>query len=165
MAEFVRVFSERENLKALLDFCLVTGPKSMYAEYSEPEPDDLQMIAQWDTGATYTVISKDVIELLGLKPTGRKMNVVGANGVYKSDTYIVNLHFSEGIVFENLLVAEMVEGIGASVLVGLDVILQSDFIIQPQGDNVLLKFRHPSEGEKPFTAKAVSLFEEMHESE
>lgn len=160
MAELVRLFKKKDCQKELLEFCLVTGPSSMYPDDIKVEPEEIRMEAQWDTGASYTVISKKIVEVLGLIPTGIKMNVIGTNGVYQSNTYTVNLYLPGGIVFKDLIVAEMNEYFGASVLIGLDVILRSDFRIEPNEDNILLKFRYPPEGDKPFTVKPVSLFQD-----
>ena len=160
MAEFVSLYSGRKNLKSLLTFCLVTKPSRMYPDWQEPEQDELTIIGQWDTGASFTVIHKSLVDVLGLKPTGEKMRVRGANGVYDSDTYIIDLYLSNGIVFKDLLVTEMPEKFDGHVLIGLDVILQSDFVLEPYGDDLLLKFRYPSEGNKPFVAVPNSLIEE-----
>ena len=162
MPELVYSYNKKTGLEALLSSCFVSAPGARKTAKDLPSPDSFAMIAQWDTGASNCAISRGIVEYLGIAPTGVKIDVKGANGLFESDVYMVDLILPKGIVFENLLVTEMKEEEAPLIIIGLNVILQSDFIIQPQGDNVLLKFRHPAEGEKPFTEKAVNLFEEMN---
>lgn len=46
--------------------------------------------AQWDTGATGTCISKEVVTQLGLQPTGM-INVQTPSGIGTMNKYMVNL--------------------------------------------------------------------------
>lgn len=155
MSELVHLYRNKESVVALTVPCLVTAQSCLYSKKKEINEEDLFLVGQWDTGATKTIVSKNIIEALGIKPTGRKVNVCGVNGMYNSDTYLVDLHLPDGIVFENILVNEMIEEFGPSILIGLDVILRSDFILSPKDGGVLLKFRYPPEGDKPFTAKVI----------
>lgn len=70
--------------------------------------------------------------------------------MYQADTYRINLSFENGIEFKNVIVSEMPNNSSMIVLVGLDIILQSDFAVIPSGDTVNLYFRHPSEGNSQF---------------
>ena len=160
MSELTYEYEKRETLRALIAPCLVTRTKDTYRDWQPPEPDDFRMVAQWDTGASVTHVTRGVVDVLGLKATGRKVKIHGKNGEYESDTYLVDLYLSEDVVFRNLLVAEMSDTFGSQVLIGLDVILQSNFVIEPQGDDVLLRFRYPSEGNKPFTIDVEDIFKE-----
>lgn len=160
MAELIFLYGKRDTVGALTTPCLITGQTSLYPSDRKPEEDEIEIVAQWDTGATMTVVAKSILDALGREPNGGKRNIVGSNGVYQSDTYTVNLYLPDGIVFENLLVVEMKEEHSTKVLIGLDVILQSDFVIEPQGENAVLKFRYPPEGNKPFTAIPIKLFRE-----
>lgn len=160
MPELVYSYNKKKSLEALLSSCFVSAPGARKTAIRPLYPDNFTMIAQWDTGASNCAISRGIVEYLGIAPTGAKINVKGANGRFESDVYMVDLLLPEGIVFENLLVTEMKEEKERLIIVGLNVILQSDFVIEPQGDNVLLKFRYPSEGNKPFTAEPEELFRE-----
>lgn len=157
MSELVYLYGKKEDVAALTVPCLVTAQSCMYPKQKEINEEDLFLVGQWDTGATQTVVSKSIINALDIAPTGREVNVYGVNGVYNSDTYLIDLHLPNGIVFENVPVAEMSEEFGPSVLIGLDVILQSDFVIGSKNERALLKFRYPSKGEKPFTVKTIEL--------
>lgn len=156
MPELVYLYGKKERIAALTVPCLVTARSCLYSVMKEVNEEDLFLVGQWDTGATQTVVSKNILDALGIEPSGRKVNVCGVNGKYNSDTYLVDLHLPNGIVFENVLVAEMIEEFGPSILIGLDVILQSDFVIGTRDDSVVLKFRYPSDGDKPFSAEAIS---------
>lgn len=157
MPELVYMYGKKETVAALTVPCLVTAQSCMYPKKKEIDEEDLFLVGQWDTGATQTVVSKSIIKALGIEPTGREVNVYGVNGVYNSDTYLVNLHLPDGIVFENVLVTEMSEEFGPSILIGLDVILQSDFVLGSKDGRTLLKFRYPPEGEKPFATNVIEL--------
>ena len=131
--------------------CVVSASEEEY----QPNRDDtsqrnVRTLAEWDTGATESAISKGLADYLGLKPTGIKANLLGGNGMYQADTYRINLSFENGIEFKNVIVSEMPNNSSMIVLVGLDIILQSDFAVIPSGDTVNLYFRHPSEGNSQF---------------
>src|SRR5829696_9674212 len=50
----------------------------------------IKVNAIWDTGASSTVITQNVVNQLGLKPTGMT-NVSTANGMALQNTYIVDV--------------------------------------------------------------------------
>ena len=50
----------------------------------------LPVKAQWDTGATGTCISREVVSQLGLQPTGM-INVQTPSGIGTMNKYMVNL--------------------------------------------------------------------------
>ena len=160
MSELVYLYGKTEEVIALTVPCLVTAQSCSYASAMDVNEEDLFLVGQWDTGATKTAISKSTIQALGINPTGRKIKVRGVNGVYESDTYLVDLYLPDGCVFKDLLVTEMNDENEPPVLIGLDVILQSDFILGSKDGRTLLKFRYPSEGDKPFTAKMIELTSE-----
>ena len=160
MSELVYLYGKTEEVIALTVPCLVTAQSCVYERTMDVNEEDLFLVGQWDTGATKTAISKSTIQALGINPTGRKIKVRGVNGVYESDTYLIDLYLPDGCVFKNLLVTEMNDEHEPPVLIGLDVILQSDFVLGPKNGRSLLKFRYPPEGEKPFTTNVVELMTE-----
>lgn len=155
MSELVFLYGKKESIVALTVPCLVTAQSCMYTERKKVEEGDLFLVGQWDTGATQTLASRGIIEALGLEPIGRKVNICGVNGKYESDTYLVDLHLPNGIVINDIVIAEMNDEFGPTVLIGLDVILHSDFVIGSQVGKAILKFRYPCEGDKPFSAEAI----------
>jgi predicted aspartyl protease len=59
--------------------------------------------AIWDTGASGTVITQEVVNNLGLIPTGMSL-VHTANGVAQQNTYIIDIALSEGIILKDITV-------------------------------------------------------------
>ena len=97
---------------------MVSASDEEYLTAPVPSPEDFHMLAEWDTGATESAISKGLVDFLGLKSTGTKANLFGGNGIYQADTYRINLYFEDGIVFKNLTVSEMPNNPSLTVLVG-----------------------------------------------
>lgn len=100
--------------------------------------------AIWDTGATGSVITKDVAKHLGLVPTG-KVQVNTANGVAVQNTYTVDIQLPTGIMILGIIVSE-VDGLsgGNNALIGMDVITLGDFSITNHKGNTCMSFRVPS---------------------
>lgn len=111
-----------------------------------PQPIKKQYICIWDTGATGTVISKNVIDGLGLQPSGKvTVHVVGSSdslGEYETNTYLVNLYLPNNVV----ITARAAEGsiTGCDVLIGMDVISLGDFAVTNHNQKTTWTFRLPS---------------------
>ena len=100
--------------------------------------------AIWDTGASGTVITQEIVNNLGLIPTG--MSVVHtANGVAQQNTYIIDIALSEGIILRDITVtcAAALSG-GCNVLIGMDIISQGDFSVTNKNGITCMSFRVPS---------------------
>ena len=141
MNEFVYSYKREEHPKLLASKCLVIAPDYEYGKEIHPKKDEFLMTAVWDTGATCSAISKGLVDFLGLKPTGRLERLSGANGIYESDTYRVDFYLSEDVVFRDILVSDMPHDDRILILVGLDIILQTDFSLQTGENSVELKIR------------------------
>jgi predicted aspartyl protease len=98
--------------------------------------------ALWDTGAMGSVISANVINLLGLTPVGRT-KVFHANGESFVNVYLVNILLPNNVGFSTLTVTE---GILSSidVLIGMDIISQGDFTITASLQKTRFSFQIPS---------------------
>jgi len=95
----------------------------------------------WDTGATNSAISSNVVRELGLTPYGYEI-VYHAGGMSIVDTYLINVIIPNNIIFISLLVTEML--IDVDVLIGMDIISTGDFTITvPQG-KTKFSFQIPS---------------------
>lgn len=113
------------------------------------EPTTIQKVsvnAIWDTGATGSVISNNVVQRLGLLPTG-KVQVSTANGVVPQNTYIVNISLPNGANFKNITVTEVPGLAGCEALIGMDIITCGDFSITNHNNTTCLSFRLPSSHE------------------
>ena len=96
----------------------------------------------WDTGATNTVITHNVVEELGLMPVS-----VGEastpQGRYRAYKYYINLFLPNGVVFPKLLVMEG-KPTGCDILIGMDVIGQGDFAVSNYQGKTTFSYRFPS---------------------
>ena len=115
----------------------VYDPKSGGAQ---PAPMKFRSI--WDTGATNSVISKSVIQGLGLKPIGKSQTMT-ANGPRLADVYLVNFYLPNGVAFSAVRVTDG-DLAGTDVLIGMDIIGVGDFSVTHEDGKTCMSFRLPS---------------------
>ena len=101
-------------------------------------------VAAWDTGAEHTSISTEVIEALHLKPKSR-MPIMVFGGIQEVGIYEVSIGLPNGVVYHD------VEVFGAdldeyALLIGMDIITETDFLITNKDGKTQFQFRTPSEG-------------------
>lgn len=103
-----------------------------------------QVKAIWDTGATATVITDNVVKALGLVPTGMS-HVNTANGLAIQNTYIVDVVLPNGLKVTDVTVtgASALSG-GCEVLIGMDIITLGDLSITHYKGVTCMSFRIPS---------------------
>lgn len=106
-----------------------------------PKMHSQKWVALWDTGATNSVITKSVIDTLGLKPV-MKTSASTPQGTYDTYCYYIDLFLPNHVIIPKLLVMEG-EPFGCDILIGMDVILQGDFAVTHNGKTVF-SFRMPS---------------------
>lgn len=83
--------------------------------------------AIWDTGATNTVITQNVVNALNLIPTG-KAPMFSVNKLSHVDTYIIDIGLPMGVLFQNVSVL-CGEINNTDILIGMDIIQSGDFSI------------------------------------
>lgn len=98
--------------------------------------------AIWDTGASVSVITQNVIAGLSLAPTG-KTNVETANGPRLSDVFLVDIELPNGVRMQSVTATEGIIR-GFDVLIGMDIITVGDFSITNVGGETVMSFRTPS---------------------
>ena len=98
----------------------------------------------WDTGASNSVITQDVIDQCGLKPTGMT-EVHGVHGKNIVETFLVDLTLAGRVTVTDLRVTKGNLFGGLHVLIGLDVINWGDFSVTNVGGNTTYSFRAPSQ--------------------
>lgn len=105
--------------------------------------------ATWDTGATNTIISHEIVDVLGLVPSG-KCAVSAFGGIMEANTYTIDLCFENGYKIENLQVISSDDDndFDYDVLIGMDVITKGDFCISTVNNQTVFSFRMPAEGVK-----------------
>lgn len=101
--------------------------------------------AQWDTGATGTCISKELVDKLNLLPTG-KVKVSTPSGIGTMNKYIINLILNNEVRIPNLIVMDSEIGKqGIDVLIGMDIISIGDFAVSNFEGRTQFSFRIPSQ--------------------
>ena len=102
--------------------------------------------AIWDTGATISVVTKDLASKLGLIPIG-KTNVMGVHGAKIVNVYFVNLTLNNKDITMDIRVTEC-DALSADnsigMLVGMDIITKGDFSITNFQGKTVMSFRVPS---------------------
>ena len=105
-------------------------------------PDFVEFHAQWDTGAMRSVISTEVVKILGLLPVGQA-KVYHTNGVSIVKTYLIDILLPNAIEFSTVLVTEGILG-DTDVLIGMDIISKGDFAVTGSNGKTKFSFQVPS---------------------
>lgn len=127
-------------LRTLITQCGVSIPFNPL-EGEVPKPI-INFNALWDTGASGTVVSKNVVDKLGLKPVG-KAKSFHANGESEVNVYFLNIYLPNQVMFQFVRVTEGILN-GFDILVGMDIITMGDFSISNVGGKTTFSFRFPS---------------------
>jgi len=98
--------------------------------------------ALWDTGATNSVITPQVISAFGLQPVSKK-RMATPHGTQEADCYYVNLGLPNGVAIHNLLVTGAIP-VNCDILIGMDVIGSGDFAVSNYNGATSFSFRIPS---------------------
>lgn len=109
--------------------------------------------AEWDTGATKSSISKELIQELQLKPI-KKDKVTPTTGIAQKEVYNIDILLKNDS--DILIPVEVTEGdnlkqTGIDMLIGMDIIHFGDFAISNYNDKTCFSFRYPSKGLIDFT--------------
>ena len=100
--------------------------------------------AAWDTGAQVTIISPRLVEALGLLPCGQGQ-FMGIGGDQVSDAYLVYVGLSNGdLIGEVKVYCSDIDDY--DILLGMDIITETDFVITNKDAKTTFQFRSPSEG-------------------
>ena len=100
--------------------------------------------AAWDTGAQFTLISPRVVEGLGLKSSG-KGRYMGIGGDQESDIYFVHIGLPNGQL-KRYVSAYCSDLDDYDILIGMDIITETDFLVTNKDGKTTFLFRTPSEG-------------------
>ena len=137
-------FGKRQD--AIITDCYVVMPEGVTDSEGNRRFCKIENAA-WDTGATNTIISPEVVKALGLIPSGT-CAVSAYGGVLEANTYTIDLCFDNGYKIANLQVMsdETNSDFDYDVLIGMDVITEGDFCVSTQKDKTQFFFRMPAEG-------------------
>mgnify|MGYP001564232281 CR=1 FL=1 len=144
MAIQVRAFTSRyPGLSRVLGNVVRVAPAF---DHDGATPEQLQQYSDfnaiWDTGATSSVITQQVVDKCGLKPIGMA-EVAHAVGKELAEVYIVNIRLPNGVAF---IYVRAIKGKLATgdVLIGMDIISQGDFAVTNKDGKTVFSFRMPS---------------------
>ncbi len=109
-----------------------------------PAPQENKFKAIWDTGATGTVINKEVAEACGVQPIDMaKVYTADNNEGSFQNVYLVSIYLPNGVVFPQVRVTEGKIN-GCDVLIGMDIISKGDFAVSNFQGITTFSFRLPS---------------------
>lgn len=98
--------------------------------------------AAWDTGAERTIIAPHVAEALELKSLG-KVPLLGVGGEKEADIYKVAIALPDAKIYRDFFVYG-IDIDNYEMLIGMDIISKSDFVITNADGHTVLSFRNPS---------------------
>lgn len=128
----------------LLSPCLATDLESFIGEAGglPPKGETHRFSALWDTGATHSVIGKNVVNTLRLKQEGW-IPIVHANGEDVAPVYHIALLLPNGTAWPLTNVAQTALT-GFDILIGMDIINRGDFAVSNRNGKTMFSFRSPS---------------------
>lgn len=101
--------------------------------------------AIWDTGATNSVVTKQLAQDIGLIPTG-KVQVTNTTTVELRNSYLLNVFLPSKVLIQYLKITECEDVLGsgdADMLIGMDVISMGDLAVTYENDNTVMSFIMP----------------------
>lgn len=108
--------------------------------------------ALWDTGATNSCVSADVVSRLGLDATG-KLPMLTPSGKDVVNTYLVDIILPNDVPISDLMVCDSKIGNqGIGMLIGMDIINRGDFVVSNYQGKTVFSFRMPSESVMDFVS-------------
>lgn len=110
--------------------------------------------ALWDTGASNSVITKDTVLQLGIKPISKAI-ASHAGGVSEVNVYLVNIYLPNQIIIPAVRVTECANSNHFGVIIGMDIITHGDFAITNVNGNTTFSFRLPSSETIDFVHKPL----------
>ncbi len=100
--------------------------------------------AIWDTGATGSVISKELASIMNLIPSG-KCKVSGVHDIAVVNTYELDIHILRDVIIRDVTVSEgqLSSDPRIGFLIGMDIINLGDFAYSTKPDGHMFSFRIP----------------------
>lgn len=107
--------------------------------------------AIWDTGATGSSITREVVDKCGLKPIGRtKVFHAGVDDEPdETDVYLVNIGLPNRVLVQDVRVSRL-GFTGGDVLIGMDIINTGDFAITHANGETKFTFQFPPQADIDF---------------
>jgi predicted aspartyl protease len=108
--------------------------------------------ALYDTGATHSAISPQVVADLNLASIGAKTVGVGG-GALTTTSHLVNIGLPNQVMFGMIPVSKMVLLGGIDALIGMDILGTGDFAVTHHDDKTTFSFCVPSRREIDFVGE------------
>lgn len=106
----------------------------------------------YDTGASHSAISPQVVQDLNLSSIGARTVGVGG-GLLSTTSHLVNISLPNKVMFGMASVAKMVIPGAVDVLIGMDILGMGDFAVTHHGGKTTFTFCTPSRREINFAAE------------
>ena len=120
--------------------CAAFDPDAVAADF---EPPFIAFDALWDTGATATVVTQNVVDRCGLQPMGQE-RVRHGGGEDICDVYYLSVELPGAFRIKNVRVTKL-KVAGADLLIGMDIITLGDFSVTNENGSTVFSFRTPSQ--------------------
>lgn len=159
-----RAFTIDYNKKTNVIFsqCRVSQAASMQQlRQNTAHPPLKDFNAIWDTGATRSAISSNVVKALNLQPIGKCKNSTAA-GIIEASVYLINVVLPNNVEIPMLQVSEGMLN-GTDILIGMDVISQGDFCLTACGNNTHFTFQIPSSHDVDYVSE-INKINKIHQS-
>ena len=131
-------------LRVLQTQCAISEAFDPAAITADKYPPSKPFTAIWDTGATNTAITQNVVDACGLKPLSMTM-VGGVHGAQLAEVYLVNVMLPNSVGVKQVRVTKGTLAVGTDVLIGMDIITLGDFAITNQCGTTVFSFCYPSQ--------------------
>lgn len=115
------------------------------------QPARQKFSAIWDTGASGSAITQNVVNACGLKPITYTKVYHGGGATDLAEVYLVNILLPNNVQVHTIQVTKLNIN-GADVLIGMDIITLGDLTISNVGRTVM-SFRVPSLGAVDYVAQ------------
>lgn len=112
---------------------------------------EIPVKAQWDCGATFSSISKEFVQKLGLKSVKQQKVDTSSDSTIKN-AYAIDIVIHHALCIPTIASeADNIHSTGIDLLIGMDVIRFGDFAISTYDGVTCFSFRQPSQGLIDFT--------------
>lgn len=132
----------------------LTAPIAVRSRQSRGENRFFATTALWDTGSEISCVSEEIVRRFELIPINQ-LRLVGVTGEKTTNVYQVLLRFPNGpVIALDVLGVNLVHDPGTpfQVLLGMDVITQTDFALTNPNGRTTLSIRFPAAEEIDFDA-------------
>lgn len=136
----------RRQLSLITDI----GVSSTFDEFHQKQGTaPFKTKALWDTGASHCFITASLAKQLDLTPIS-KTEVAHAKGKSSENVYALNLHITPKYYVEVEVTECQSAEIGFDIIIGMEVISQSDFALTSKKGIMTFSFRLPSSAQIDF---------------